>query len=152
MYTIFMRGIHFIVVLFLFNLTLVRSYDNKSVTATKTDKRGNVPIIKSSSSSIYFEDQFQDEAKWSLWTKSQAKKDIDRSIARYDGDWSFEIPESSVYKNDYGLVSKVLFILQLIFFLSCNDDSSRKPNIMQLAFIYISHLIFQQISLLFNMK
>ncbi|CAF4224105.1 unnamed protein product, partial [Didymodactylos carnosus] len=67
----------------------------------------NVPVIKSSSNSIYFEDQFQDKSKWSRWVKSQAKKDgVDDTIAKYDGEWGFEIPTTAVYTDDYSLILK----------------------------------------------
>jgi calnexin len=70
--------------------------------------KGNIPTIKSASTNIYFEEQFQDKSKWSRWVKSQAKKDgVDESLAKYDGEWGFEIPQSSVYTDDYALILKV---------------------------------------------
>jgi calnexin len=70
-------------------------------------ERGNVPTIKSASSNIYFEEQFQDKSKWQRWIKSQAKKDgVDENLAKYDGEWGFEIPQSSVYNDDYALILK----------------------------------------------
>ena len=71
-------------------------------------EKGNVPTIKSASSNIYFEEQFQDKSKWSRWVKSQAKKDtVDESLAKYDGEWGFEVPQSSAYSDDYALILKV---------------------------------------------
>jgi hypothetical protein len=68
--------------------------------------------------------------KWSYWTKSEAKKDIaDESISKYDGEWAFEIPESSVYKDDYGLILKVMYTSQFISF-SNHYYFSQKQNIM----------------------
>ncbi len=41
--------------------------------------------------------------------KSEAKKDgVEEHLAKYDGEWAFEMPQSSVYKNNYGLVLKVM--------------------------------------------
>lgn len=71
-------------------------------------EKGNVPTIKSSSSNIFFEDQFQDKNKWSRWVKSQAKKDgVDEILAKYDGEWAFEVPHTSAYNDDYALILKV---------------------------------------------
>ena len=79
-----------------------------------TPEKGTVPSIKLSSSNIYFEEQFQDKTKWSRWIKSQAKKEgVEESIAKYDGDWGFDIPHSSVYTDDYGLILKVNVVLHV---------------------------------------
>jgi calnexin len=66
-------------------------------------------VIELSSSNIFFEEQFQEKDKWSYWMKSEAKKDgVEEHLAKYDGEWAFEMPQSSVYKNNYGLVLKVM--------------------------------------------
>lgn len=76
--------------------------------STSNIEKGSVPIIKSASSNIYFEEQFQDKSKWSRWVKSQAKKDgVDDSLAKYDGEWGIEIPQTSAYNDDYALILKV---------------------------------------------
>ncbi|CAF0935013.1 unnamed protein product [Rotaria sordida] len=75
--------------------------------SSPTIEKTNVPTIKSSSSNIYFEEQFQDKSKWSRWVKSQAKKDgVDEVLAKYDGEWALEIPQSSAYYDDYALILK----------------------------------------------
>ncbi len=82
--------------------------DTPVIKSSSNTPRGNVPTMKSTSSNIYFEDQFQDKSKWSRWVKSQARKDgVDESLAKYDGEWGFEIPHSSVYNDDYALILKV---------------------------------------------
>lgn len=86
-------------------------------------EKTNVPIMKSTSSNIYFEEQFQDKSKWQRWVKSQAKKDgVDEALAKYDGEWGFEKPHSSAYSDDYALIMKVneyknLFQFYTFFFL-----------------------------------
>ncbi|CAF0846889.1 unnamed protein product [Rotaria sp. Silwood1] len=81
--------------------------DTPTTSSSPTIEKTNVPIMKSSSSNIYFEDQFQDKTKWSRWVKSQAKKDgVDEVLAKYDGEWNFEIPQSSIYIDDYALILK----------------------------------------------
>ena len=80
--------------------------------STSNIEKGSVPIIKSASSNIYFEEQFQDKSKWSRWVKSQAKKDgVDEILAKYDGEWGIEIPQTSVYNDDYALILKVKKII-----------------------------------------
>lgn len=85
--------------------------DSSKQTASSAQvEKTAVPTLAVSSSNIYFEDQFQDKTKWSRWIKSQTKKDgVEDSISKYDGEWSFEIPQSAVYTDDYGLVLKVIF-------------------------------------------
>jgi hypothetical protein len=123
-----MQIVPFIFIFCLFNFSSIRSDEDTSTSTT--DTRSNTPIIKSSSSNIYFEEQFQEKNKWSYWTKSEAKKDIaDESISKYDGEWAFEIPESSVYKDDYGLILKVMYTSQFISF-SNHYYFSQKQNIM----------------------
>ncbi len=103
-----MNLVSLIFILFLFNFSLIRS-ENNDEKITTTDTRSNVPVIELSSSNIFFEEQFQEKDKWSYWTKSQAKKDgVEEHLAKYDGEWAFEIPQSSVYKDNYGLVLKVI--------------------------------------------
>ncbi|CAF4107368.1 unnamed protein product [Rotaria sp. Silwood2] len=81
--------------------------DTPTTTSSATIEKTNVPIMRSSSSNIYFEEQFQDKSKWSRWVKSQAKKDgVDEILAKYDGEWGFEIPQSSIYSDDYALILK----------------------------------------------
>ncbi|CAF0743690.1 unnamed protein product [Didymodactylos carnosus] len=78
-----------------------------TATSAPLIEKGNVPVIKSASNSIYFEDQFQEKSKWSRWVKSQAKKDgVDDTLAKYDGEWGFEIPVTAVYTDDYSLILK----------------------------------------------
>lgn len=73
-----------------------------------SEPRSNVPIIKSSSPDIFFEEQFQDKNQWTYWTKSQARKEgVEEHQSKYDGQWAFEISESSVYQDDYSLILKV---------------------------------------------
>lgn len=82
--------------------------DSPTLKSSSNTPKGNIPTIKSASSNIYFEEQFQDKSKWSRWVKSQAKKDdVDEILAKYDGEWGFEIPQSSVYNDDYALILKV---------------------------------------------
>jgi calnexin len=101
-----MQIVSFIFIFYLLNFSLIRSNTDDQTTI---DTRSNVPVIKSSSSNIFFEEQFQDKTKWLHWTKSQAKKDgVDENISKYDGEWTFENSESSVYKNNYGLILKVI--------------------------------------------
>ncbi|CAF3614176.1 unnamed protein product [Rotaria socialis] len=70
-------------------------------------EKTNVPLMKSTSSNIYFEEQFQDKSKWPRWVKSQAKKDgVEEILAKYDGEWGFEVPQSSAYSDDYALILK----------------------------------------------
>lgn len=111
-----------IVILFLclFNFSLLKANDDDideditiedSSTSQSSSNlpKGSVPTIKSASSNIYFEEQFQDKSKWSRWVKSQAKKDgVDEILAKYDGEWGFEIPQSSAYNDDYALILKVI--------------------------------------------
>jgi hypothetical protein len=118
-----MRIVSFIFIFCFFNFLSIKSDDENNeitiedVSTSITDERSSAPIIKSSSSNIYFEEQFQDKQNWGHWIKSQAKKDIaDESISKYDGEWAFEVPESSVYKDDYGLVLKVKIYLIIHFF------------------------------------
>ncbi|CAF3954940.1 unnamed protein product [Adineta steineri] len=81
--------------------------DPSSAPSTPNIEKGSVPTIKSSSSNIYFEEQFQDKSKWSRWVKSQAKKDdVDEILAKYDGEWGIEIPHTSVYNDDNALILK----------------------------------------------
>jgi len=104
--------------------------DTPTVESSSNIVKGNIPTIKSASSNIYFEEQFQDKSKWSHWVKSQAKKDgVDESLAKYDGEWGFEIPQSSVYNDDYALILKVNKIkfyfyrnLSHFLFLSLKQD------------------------------
>lgn len=92
------------IVSFIFSFYLL----NFSSVTSSTDTKSNVPVIKSSSSSIFFEEQFQDKTKWTNWIKSQAKRDgVAEHISKYDGGWAFENPESSVYQDNYGLILKV---------------------------------------------
>lgn len=84
--------------------------ETTSAKSSANIEKDNVPTMKSTSSSIFFEDQFQDKSKWSRWMKSQARKEgVDEILAKYDGDWGFEIPQSSVYNDDYALILKVNF-------------------------------------------
>lgn len=98
-----------IFVLFSLAITLINS-DKVKVTEKPTpkDNRTGTPIFKSSSPNIYFNEQFQNRKTWPHWVRSQAKKEgVDAPYAKYDGQWSIEIPESSVYKDNYALVLKV---------------------------------------------
>jgi calnexin len=82
--------------------------DSTKKSAPAATEKGNVPTIKSSSSNIFFEEQFQDKSAWSRWSKSLAKKDgVDEILAKYDGEWAFEVPHSSAYQDDYSLILKV---------------------------------------------
>jgi calnexin len=82
--------------------------DTPPTSSSSNIEKGSIPTIKSVSSNIYFEEQFQDKSKWSRWVKSQAKKDgVDEVLAKYDGEWGFEIPQSSAYNDDYALILKV---------------------------------------------
>jgi calnexin len=82
--------------------------DTPTTSSSPNIEKGSIPTIKSASSNIYFEDQFQDKSKWSNWVKSEAKKDdVDEVLAKYDGQWGFEIPQSAVYSDDYALILKV---------------------------------------------
>lgn len=126
-----MRYAIFVIFLCLFNLSIVKADDDDldeeitidespAATSTPAIEKGTVPTIKSASSNIYFEDQFQDKSKWSRWVKSQAKKDdVDENLAKYDGEWGFEIPQSSVYNDDYALILKVT---------EQNSDVGTKPS------------------------
>ena len=104
--------------LFSWSLSLIRcANDERKIDSTTTDTRNNVPILKSSSAEIFFEEQFQDRNTWIHWTKSQAKKDgVEEQFSKYDGQWTFEISESSVYKDDYGLILKVMNTRSVVFF------------------------------------
>ncbi len=114
-----MRYTILILFLCLFNFSLLKADDDdiddeisiEDSPLTKSSSniaKGNVPTIKSASANIYFEEQFQDKSKWSNWVKSQAKKDgVDEILAKYDGEWGFEIPQTSVYNDDYALILKV---------------------------------------------
>jgi hypothetical protein len=106
-----MQIISFIFIFYLLNFSSIRSNEKITIKdpSVTTDNRIDVPVIKSSSLNIFFEEQFQDKLKWSYWTKSEAKKDgVDEHISKYDGEWTFENPESSVYTNNYGLILKVI--------------------------------------------
>lgn len=82
--------------------------DSPAASPSANIEKTNVPLMKSASSNIYFEEQFQDKSRWSRWVKSQARKDgVDEILAKYDGEWGFEIPQSSVYSDDYALILKV---------------------------------------------
>ena len=121
-----MRWTLFIVYLCLFHLPIVRMDDedfDEDITIDETTsakpsaniEKDNVPTMKSTSSNIFFEDQFQDKSKWSRWVKSQAKKDgVDEILAKYDGEWGIEIPQSSVYNDDYALILKVKFCFSFL--------------------------------------
>jgi hypothetical protein len=127
-----MRVVFILLIFCLLNFSLIKSDDDDEDNPTTiSDEKSNVPIIKSSSSKIFFEEQFQDKTKRSNWVKSQATKDgVDADIAKYDGEWGFEIPQSSVYKDDYGLILKVIYLkialyaLFILFF-------SQKQDIMR---------------------
>ena len=109
-----------ILILFLcvLNVSIVRCDDDDSDDDIAIDEssptiptppvaKSSVPTIASTSSNIYFEEQFQDKSAWSRWVKSQARKDVaDESLAKYDGEWGFEIPQSAVYNDDYALILK----------------------------------------------
>lgn len=114
-----MRLTIFLFLLCLFHFSIVRTDDDdldeeitieETTTSAKTSaniEKGNVPTMKSTSSNIYFEDQFQDKSKWSRWVKSQARKEgVDEVLAKYDGEWGIEIPQSAVYNDDYALILK----------------------------------------------
>lgn len=91
---------------------------SKPSSSSAPAEKGNVPTIKLSGSNIFFEEQFQEKDKWSRWVKSQAKKDgVEEVLAKYDGEWAFEIPHTSVYNDDYALILKVCssFILFVFF-------------------------------------
>jgi calnexin len=138
-----------LVILFicLLNISIIKSDDDDEIdedisiedtpikTSSANIEKSNIPTIKSSSSNIYFEEQFQDKSKWSRWVKSQAKKDsVDESLAKYDGEWGFEIPQSSAYNDDYALILKVKikFIKkQIIIFVFFLRLFSLKQDIMQ---------------------
>lgn len=117
-----MRILLWIVVVCLFNLTLIRTDDDdidedisiedsptiQSSSSSSKFEKENVPTMRSTSPNLFFEEQFQDKSKWTRWMKSQAKKDgVDESLAKYDGEWGLEIPQSSVYSDDYALILKV---------------------------------------------
>ena len=124
--------------LFSWSLSLIQcTNEDKKADSTTTDTRNNVPVIRASSSSeIFFEEQFQDRNKWVYWTKSQAKKDgVEERVSKYDGQWAFEISESSVYKDDYSLILKVIDRRSLVFFVLHVRLFSRKNDIMRLVFI-----------------
>ncbi|XP_064608044.1 calnexin-like [Liolophura sinensis] len=57
---------------------------------------------------VYFAEPFSNPANYKKrWIVSQAKKDgVDEAIAKYEGKWSFEEPDDSALKGDYGLVLK----------------------------------------------
>lgn len=104
-----MRALCFLCFLLLASLSLIKADesddDEKQVTE---DKKSNAPVVQSSSSNIYFEEQFQEKSKWKGWIRSKAKKDdVEESLSKYDGQWAFELPETSVYADDYGLILKV---------------------------------------------
>jgi calnexin len=119
LFQIIMRFTILILFLCLLNISVLKAddddidedltIDDTPITKSSANiEKGNVPTIKSASSNIYFEEQFQEKSKWSHWIKSQAKKDgVDESLAKYDGEWGFEIPQSSVYNDDYALILKV---------------------------------------------
>lgn len=118
-----MRIFFFIFLFYLLNVGLIKCDNDDEEDSTiddnsiNTDKKSNVPLIKSFLSNIYFEEQFQDKTTWSRWIKSKAKKDdVDENIAKYDGEWAFEVPQSSVYNDDYGLVLKVIYLNSFGFF------------------------------------
>lgn len=101
---------HRICVLVLFSL-VIKSIDSDKVKLTEkktpADNRTTTPIFKSSSPNIYFNEQFQNRKTWPHWMRSQARKDgVDAQFAKYDGQWSIEVPDSSVYKDNYALVLK----------------------------------------------
>lgn len=117
-----MRYLIFILFVCLLNFSIFKAQDDdynmdedisidetsSSSSSSANIEKGNVPTMKSASANIYFEDQFQDKSKWSRWVKSQAKKDdVDEILAKYDGEWGIEIPQSSVYNDDYALILKV---------------------------------------------
>ena len=112
-----MRYTALILFICLLNISILNANDDideevtieDTPTASSSDvQKTNVPTMKSVSSNIYFEEQFQDQSKWSRWIRSQAKKDgVDEVLAKYDGRWDIEIPQSSVYNDDYGLILKV---------------------------------------------
>ena len=82
--------------------------DSSAASGASTLEKGNVPTVKTGSSSVFFEEQFQEKDKWSRWVKSQAKKEgVDEILAKYDGEWAFEVPHSSAYNDDYALILKV---------------------------------------------
>lgn len=90
--------------LFSWSLSLIQCTNENGI-----NSRTNVPVIRLSSAEIFFEEQFQDQNKWIYWTKSQSRKDgVEEHQAKYDGQWAFEISESSVYKDDYSLILKVI--------------------------------------------
>mgnify|MGYP002384389561 CR=1 FL=1 len=100
-----------ICILIVFSL-IIKSINGDKVKVTEKitpkDNRTSVPIFKSTSTKIYFNEQFQNRKTWPYWVRSQAKKDgVDAQYAKYDGQWSIEVPESSVYKDNYALVLKV---------------------------------------------
>ena len=71
-------------------------------------KKSNVTFVSSSSTKIFFQDQFQNQSQWSQWIRSEAKRDgVDEHIAKYDGQWAFEVPSASVFSDDFALVLKV---------------------------------------------
>jgi hypothetical protein len=102
-----MRARCFLCLLLLFNLSSIKSDDDDEKPVIG-DKKSNAPVIQSASSNVYFEEQFQEKSKWTHWIRSKAKKDgVEESLSKYDGEWAVELPESSVYADDYGLILKV---------------------------------------------
>lgn len=57
---------------------------------------------------FYFADHFDDIDQFTKkWIPSEAKKeDASEEIAKYDGEWSLELPQRKVLQNDLGLVLK----------------------------------------------
>jgi len=74
----------------------------------------------------------------------RSNDDDDENISKYDGKWAFEISESSIYKDNYGLILKVKKYSQLISF-SNHQFFSQEEDIMLSLFIEINHLTFQQV-------
>ena len=152
----------------LLNISLIRSADEDEDTdeeialeETATGKtpappaieKGNVPTIKSSSSNIYFEEQFQEKSKWSRWVKSQAKKDgVEEVLAKYDGEWAFEVPHTSAYSDDFALILKVNDLRETLATFISPLPSSPKRDITPSLRIYLKHSTFPPVRWLCNTK
>ncbi|CAF5097000.1 unnamed protein product, partial [Rotaria magnacalcarata] len=113
---IIMRFTIVILLVCLLNISILKADDDdidEEITIDDTPEaaanieKTNVPLMKSTSPNIYFEEQFQDKSKWPRWVKSQAKKDgVEEILAKYDGEWGFAVPQSSAYGDDYALILK----------------------------------------------
>jgi calnexin len=78
------------------------------VPAAETEARQKIVFSPPPTPDAFFHAFFSDESLMDpKWIRSIAKKDgVDISIAKYDGQWAFEVPTTSAIEADYSLVLK----------------------------------------------